>query len=44
MMAKQRFLSNMSHELRTPMNAIRFTKLTLKTGLTEKQIDFPDAY
>ncbi len=38
MKAKQQFLSNMSHEIRTPMNAIiGFTKVVLKTDLTEKQ-------
>jgi signal transduction histidine kinase len=37
-MAKQQFLSNMSHEIRTPMNAIiSFTKVLMKTDLTEKQ-------
>jgi len=39
--AKQQFLSNMSHEIRTPMNAIiGFTKVTLKTDLTDKQKEY----
>src|SRR5688572_28780484 len=39
--AKQQFLSNMSHEIRTPMNAIiGFTKVLLKTGLSEKQKEY----
>lgn len=39
--AKQQFLSNMSHEIRTPMNAIiGFTKVVLKTDLTEKQKEY----
>ena len=39
--AKQQFLSNMSHEIRTPMNAIiGFTKVVLKTNLTEKQKEY----
>jgi PAS domain S-box-containing protein len=39
--SKQQFLSNMSHEIRTPMNAIiGFTKVVLKTKLSEKQIEY----
>ncbi|MBA3663076.1 MAG: PAS domain S-box protein [Bacteroidetes bacterium] len=39
--AKQQFLSNMSHEIRTPMNAIiGFTKVVLKTDLTDKQKEY----
>jgi two-component system CheB/CheR fusion protein len=39
--AKQQFLSNMSHEIRTPMNAIiGFTKVMMKTELTEKQKEY----
>ena len=44
MKAKQQFLSNMSHEIRTPMNAIiGFTKVVLKTELSEKQKEYLDA-
>lgn len=43
-LAKQQFLSNMSHEIRTPMNAIiGFTRVMLKTDLTEKQKEYLDA-
>ncbi len=42
--AKQQFLSNMSHEIRTPMNAIiGFTKVVLKTNLTDKQTEYLNA-
>ena len=42
--SKQQFLSNMSHEIRTPMNAIvGFTKVVLKTDLTEKQKEYINA-
>ena len=42
--AKQQFLSNMSHEIRTPMNAIiGFTKVVLKTNLSEKQKEYLSA-
>jgi PAS domain S-box-containing protein len=42
--AKQQFLSNMSHEIRTPMNAIiGFTKVVLKTDLTDKQKEYLSA-
>jgi len=42
--AKQQFLSNMSHEIRTPMNAIiGFTKVVLKTELSEKQKEYLNA-
>jgi PAS domain S-box-containing protein len=41
---KQQFLSNMSHEIRTPMNAIiGFTKVMLKTQLSDKQREYLDA-
>ncbi len=41
---KQQFLSNMSHEIRTPMNAIiGFTKVVLKTDLTDKQKEYLSA-
>lgn len=44
MKAKQQFLSNMSHEIRTPMNAIiGFTKVILRTDLTEKQKEYLNA-
>jgi PAS domain S-box-containing protein len=42
--SKQQFLSNMSHEIRTPMNAIiGFTKVILKTDLSEKQREYLNA-
>jgi len=42
--AKQQFLSNMSHEIRTPMNAIiGFTKVVLKTELSDKQLEYINA-
>ncbi len=42
--SKQQFLSNMSHEIRTPMNAIiGFTKVVLKTDITEKQKEYLSA-
>jgi PAS domain S-box-containing protein len=41
MQSKQQFLSNMSHEIRTPMTAIiGFSKVVLKTDLTEKQKEY----
>lgn len=41
MKAKQQFLSNMSHEIRTPLNSIiGFTKVLMKTELTEKQKEY----
>ncbi len=41
MQLKQQFLSNMSHEIRTPMTAIiGFSKVVLKTDLTEKQKEY----
>ncbi|MDP2385715.1 MAG: ATP-binding protein [Bacteroidota bacterium] len=44
MKAKQQFLSNMSHEIRTPMTAIiGFSKVVLKTDLTEKQKEYVSA-
>lgn len=42
--AKQQFLSNMSHEIRTPLNSILgFTKIVLKTNLSEKQREYLQA-
>jgi PAS domain S-box-containing protein len=39
--SKQQFLANMSHEIRTPMSAIiGFSKVVLKTDLTEKQREY----
>ena len=44
MQSKQQFLSNMSHEIRTPMNAIiGFTKVLMKTDLSEKQKEYLEA-
>ena len=42
--SKQQFLANMSHEIRTPMTAIiGFSKVVLKTDLTEKQREYISA-
>lgn len=42
--SKQQFLANMSHEIRTPMTAIiGFSKVMLKTDLTEKQSEYMTA-
>jgi len=42
--SKQQFLANMSHEIRTPMTAIiGFSKVVLKTELTEKQTEYISA-
>jgi PAS domain S-box-containing protein len=42
--AKQQFLSNMSHEIRTPLNAIiGFTKVLLKTNITDNQLEYLNA-
>ncbi len=42
--SKQIFLATMSHEIRTPMNAIvGFTKVMLKTDITEKQREYLNA-
>ena len=42
--SKQQFLANMSHEIRTPMSAIiGFSKVVLKTDLTEKQKEYISA-
>ena len=39
--AKSNFLANMSHEIRSPMHAvIGFTRLALRTQLTEKQEEY----
>ena len=44
MNSKQQFLSYMSHEIRTPMTAIiGFSKVALKTDLTEKQKEYISA-
>ena len=44
MKAKQQFLANMSHEIRTPMTTIiGFSKIVLKTDLTEKQREYISA-